>query len=181
MRVPSSTASLDGHAPLHHSSTDSDSSSDSSGHGVDTMYADEDRHHQPLYSALGDVNEDPREEEEDEDEDMDGEGGNGQNEDEKPPEMKRSGTWSKLSNAFRNKRGLSDEDTDNDMGRSKTERQKKKKRKKKKAKKQKDKEESSSEEAQAAPKRKGILNRSLSELQPVHRGDDDDENQPLKH
>jgi len=191
-RVPSSTASLDRHQPLEHSSTDSDS--DSSSSRIDTMYGDEDRHHKPLYSALGDVNEDPREEDEDGTQDVAGE--RMDDEEDKAPEMKRSGTFSKLSTMFKHKKLSDDENcSPAPVGRSKTERIKKRKRKKnKKAKSKSPKHHgdvrgqgplhhpSSSEDASPAPRRKGPMAHSMMEMRSAQRGHgDDDENQPLKH
>lgn len=155
------------------------------------MYADEDRHHNPLYSALGDVNEDPREGDEEEDPDHqrneDTNGHHAKEDQEKPPAMKRSGTWSKLSNLVKPKRLSDDEEEDGGGART----QKKKRKKNKKAKKQKHKEtasngqhhpDESSSESHPAPKRKGKLSRSHNELQPMHRGHgNDDERSPLKH
>lgn len=194
-RLHSATASVDGHSALQHSD-DSDSSSSSSDR-MDTVYGDEDRYHNPLnplQSALGDVNEDPRES--DEEEDPDNQRNEDQNktpnkeEEEKPATMKRSGTWSKLQDVFKNKR-LSD-DEDEDAARAKHERSQKRQRKKnKKAKKQKLKQsasngqhhgDESSSESHPAPKRKGKLSRSHNELQPMHGSKGgDDERSPLKH
>jgi len=186
VRLPSATNSVDGHSALHHSSTDSDSSSSSSNR-IDTMYADEDRHHNPLYSALGDVNEDPREGDEEEDpDDTNGHHTTGTKEDhEKPPAMKRSGTWSKLSNLVKPKR-LSDDEEEDAGART----PKRKRKKNKKAKKQKHRDnasngqhhpDESSSESHPAPKRKGKLSRSHNELQPMRGAGDDDERSPLKH